>query len=78
MTSFNDAADVPRGFFQTNDKSGLIFPVMKVGEQFQMQKIPVRNNCAGENIALELMKNPSFLDWGIDPWTGKVNITFMP
>jgi hypothetical protein len=69
-----------RGLFQTNEKVGLLFPLM-ANKMFGDGKIlyvqiPTFNDVRGEIRALELMKDPDFVEWAIDPWSGKINVSF--
>lgn len=67
----------PMGLFQTNDRVGLIFPVMNNDGKLQLLPTPCYNDCRGENVALTLMREiPNFVEWGIDPWDGKINLVF--
>lgn len=66
-----------RGLFQTNSKVGLIFAIIRdITGKCQHTPIPCHNDCRGECVALELMKEKSFVEWAIDPWTGKINMNF--
>jgi hypothetical protein len=64
-----------KGLFQTNYKMGMVIAVIedKNGVN-QYTPIPCFNDCRGENTALNLMKEPDFKSWAIDPWTGVVNL----
>ena len=70
----------PQGLFQTYTKVGLLFPLMS-NKTFGCGKIlyirvPTFNDVRGEIRALELMKDPDFVAWAIDPWSGQINVSF--
>lgn len=58
----------PYGLFQTHLKAGLLFAIM--GNE--LQSYPTFNDCRGENVALNLMHDPTFTGWAIDPWTSEI------
>lgn len=67
----------PIGLFETNNKVGMIFPILLENNIPTFNYgIPVHNSYLGEEIALNLMKQNDFVGWSIDPWTSKINIKF--
>jgi hypothetical protein len=72
--------DKQKGLFQTHTKVGLLFPLMSNkmfgGGKIMYIQIPVFNDVRGEIRAIDLMKDPDFVKWAIDPWSGKINVSF--
>ncbi len=73
-------AERPKGLFQSNTKVGLLFPLisnkMFGGGKIMYIQVPTFNDVRGEIRALNLMKDPDFVKWAIDPWNGKINVSF--
>ena len=67
-----------QGLFQTDNNVGKIFPIIIKNNTptFNCGGIPTYNDCRGENVALQLMRQKNFVCWAIDPWNGKINIKF--
>ena len=66
-----------KGLFQTDLKCGFIYAVItKNGKPTFDWGTPVHNDCRGENVALEMMKQKGFISWAKDPWTGEDHLIF--
>lgn len=65
------------GLFQYDKntiKCGFVFPVIRKGVDLYLDQVPLLNDQVGEQAARTMTQLIDFVMWGIDPWTGDINI----